>query len=107
MLYRMCYTYCHFAERFGTLAYDRRVKHCYVPEIVGIAIGFLIAAQHNARLAALTHTPSPMNFLNKICYHLDNEKPHLLLVCEYRTSDAKMPARVAREKSLDDISGWI
>ncbi|MEZ7880448.1 MAG: nitroreductase family protein, partial [Rhodospirillales bacterium] len=95
------------AERFGTLAYGRRVKHCYVPESVGIATGFLIAALHNARLATLTHTPSPMNFLNKICYRPDNEKPYLLFVCGYPSSDAKIPARVARKKSLDDISGWV
>ena len=96
-----------FAERFGTLPDDRRVKHYYVPESVGIATGFLIAALHNAGLATLTHTPSPMNFLNKICNRPDNEKPYLLLVCGYPTPDAKIPAAGARKKRLDDISSWI
>ena len=96
-----------FAERFGTLEDGRRVKHYYVPESVGIATGFLIAALHNAGLATLTHTPSPMNFLNDICDRPDNEKPYILLVCGYPSKDAKVPAAGAEKKPLDEISSWI
>ncbi len=55
-----------FGQRWGEGADGERVKHYYVPESVGIACGFLIAALHNAGLASLTHTPSPMKFLNEI-----------------------------------------
>jgi len=96
-----------FAERFGTLEDGRRVKHYYVPESVGIATGFLIAALHNAGLATLTHTPSPMNFLNRICQRPDNERPYLLLVCGYPTDDAKIPAAGAAKKPLNEISSWL
>lgn len=96
-----------FAERFGTLEDGRRVKHYYVPESVGIATGFLIAALHNAGLATLTHTPSPMNFLNRICERPDNERPYILLVCGYPAKDAKIPAAGASKKSLAEISSWL
>lgn len=96
-----------FAERFGTLEDGRRVKHYYVPESVGIATGFLIASLHNAGLATLTHTPSPMNFLNGICGRPDNERPYILLVCGYPTPDAQVPRAGARKKSLDDVSSWF
>lgn len=96
-----------FAERFGTLEDGRRVKHYYVPESVGIATGFLIAALHYAGLATLTHTPSPMNFLNRICQRPDNERPYLLLVCGYPTDDAKIPAAGAAKKPLNEISSWL
>lgn len=96
-----------FAERFGTLEDGRRVKHYYVPESVGIATGFLIAALHNAGLATLTHTPSPMNFLNGICHRPDNERPYILLVCGYPTEDAKVPKAGAAKKPLDRVSSWF
>lgn len=96
-----------FAERFGTLEDGRRVKHYYVPESVGIATGFLIAALHNAGLATLTHTPSPMNFLNRICGRPDNERPYILLVCGYPTEDAKIPAAGASKRPLAKISSWL
>jgi iodotyrosine deiodinase len=56
-------------------AKGRKIKHYYVPESVSIAIGLLIASLHSAGLATLTHTPSPMGFLNQICGRPDNEKP--------------------------------
>ena len=55
-----------FAQRYGLAADGRRVKHYYVPESVGIACGFLIAALHGAGLATLTHTPNPMGFLREV-----------------------------------------
>lgn len=96
-----------FAERYGTMDDGRRIKHYYVSESVGIATGFLITALHNAGLATLTHTPSPMNFLNKICNRPDNERPYILLVCGYPTPDAKIPAEATRKKTLEEVSSWF
>ena len=64
-----------------------RVKNYYVPESVGIATGFLIAALHGAGLVTLTHTPSPMGFLNDICGRPETEKPYILLVVGYPAED--------------------
>lgn len=66
-------------------------KHYYVNESVGIAVGFLLCAIHNAGLCALTHTPSPMNFLQKILNRPKNEKPFLLIPVGYPVEDAKVP----------------
>ena len=93
-----------FAQRHGTGADGRRIKHYYVPESVGIASGLLIAALHNAGLATLTHTPAPMGFLNAICARPANEKPVILLVAGYPAEDATVP-RIAR-KAADDIAVW-
>ena len=68
-----------------------RVKHYYATESVGIATGILITALHNAGLATLTHTPSPMRFLNKIFKRPDNERPFLLLVTGFPHKEAKIP----------------
>lgn len=94
-----------FAERHGLDADGRRVKHYYVPESVGIASGFLIAALHNAGLATLTHTPAPMGFLNEICGRPDNEKPYILMVAGYPAEGAAVPA--ITRKPLDKIADWI
>jgi nitroreductase len=75
------------------------VKHYYPTESVGIATGFLIAALHHAGLATLTHTPSPMGFLNEILDRPSNEKPFLLLVVGYPAEDARVPDIV--RKPLD------
>ncbi|MEX0407660.1 nitroreductase family protein [Aquibium sp. LZ166] len=80
-----------FAQRYGTTADGRRIKHYYVPESVGIASGFLIAALHGAGLATLTHTPSPMGFLNEICGRPDHEKAVILLVVGYPAERATVP----------------
>ncbi|MHA1567767.1 MAG: nitroreductase family protein [Alphaproteobacteria bacterium] len=96
-----------FAQRFGQLADGRRVKHYYVPESVGIATGFLIAALHNAGLVTLTHTPSPMGFLNEICGRPDNEKPYILLVTGYPTDDCVVPAFGGTRKDLADYTNWL
>ena len=80
-----------FLERFGIDAQGKRIKNYYMPESVGLACGFLIAALHHAGLATLTHTPSPMGFLNEILDRPAREKPFLLLVVGYPKSDAKVP----------------
>lgn len=80
----------------------RRVKNYYVNESVGIATGFLIAAIHHAGLVALTHTPSPMGFLNGILDVPPDNKPFLLLVAGYPAQDAQVP--VITKKSLEEIA---
>lgn len=70
---------------------NTRSKHYYVNESVGIACGMLITAIHNAGLVTLTHTPSPMGFLQEILNRPKNEKPFLLLPVGYPAEDAKVP----------------
>lgn len=94
-----------FGQRYGADGNGGKVKHYYVPESVGIASGFLIAALHNAGLATLTHTPSPMGFLNEICGRPDSEKAYILLVVGYPAQDCMVPR--IEKKSLDDVSVWI
>lgn len=93
-----------FGQRYGLGPEGGKVKHYYVPESVGIATGLLIAGLHNAGLASLTHTPSPMGFLNAICGRPDNEKPIILLVAGYPADDAKVPD--IRRKGADEIIVW-
>lgn len=94
-----------FGQRWGVGAEGEKVKHYYVPESVGIACGFLIAALHNAGLATLTHTPSPMGFLNEICGRPENEKAYILLVVGYPADGCTVP-RIAK-KTLDEVSVWM
>ena len=96
-----------FAQRHGTLPDGTRVKHYYVPESVGIATGFLVAALHHAGLVTLTHTPSPMNFLNAICGRPEQEKPYLLLVAGYPAEGCEVPVAGGRKKRLAEIADWI
>lgn len=77
-------------------------KNYYVNESVGIASGFLLAALHNAGLATLTHTPSPMNFLGEILKRPANEKAYLLIPVGYPAEDAEVPEIV--KKPFDEIS---
>ena len=79
-----------------------KAKNYYVNESVGIAAGFLISAIHNAGLVTLTHTPSPMNFLQKVLDRPENERAFLLLPVGYPTEDAKVP--VLKRKDLADMS---
>ena len=81
-----------FLERYGIDTDGKRVKNYYTPESVGIATGMLISALHHAGLASLTHTPSPMRFLNDILERPKSERPYLLLVVGYPGEDAKVPA---------------
>ena len=68
-------------------------------------MGFLIASLHNAGLATLTHTPSPMGFLNEICGRPANEKPYVLLVAGYPAEDCKVP--VIAKKKLEEVSIFL
>jgi nitroreductase len=68
-----------------------RVKHYYVRESVGIAVGFLLAAMTHAGLATLTHTPSPMGFLRKILGRPENERPYVVIPVGYPAADATVP----------------
>ena len=77
-----------FLQKFGELPDGRKVKHYYPTESTGIATGILITALHHAGLATLTHTPSPMKFLNEILGRPKSERPFLLLVVGCRTSAA-------------------
>jgi iodotyrosine deiodinase len=76
-------------------------KNYYVDESVGIACGFLLAAIHNAGLAALTHTPSPMNFLRDILHRPQNEVPYLLIPVGYPSEGALVPD--IQRKPLEEI----
>lgn len=91
-----------FAERHRVLPNGARRANYYVPESVGIATGFLIAALHHAGLATLTHTPSPMGFLNRILGRPANDKPFLLLVVGHPADGAQVP--VITKKPLDVVS---
>ena len=77
-------------------------KNYYVNESVGIAAGFLLAALHNAGLVALTHTPSPMAFLNEILKRPLNEKPILLIPVGYPTQDTRIPN--LKKKTFAEVS---
>jgi nitroreductase len=94
-----------FAQSYGLTPEGEKVKHYYAAESVGIATGFLIAALHHAGLATLTHTPSPMAFLNDILGRPSNERPFLLLVVGYPADDAQVPD--IRKKSLEEIVTFI
>ena len=77
-------------------------KNYYVQESVGIACGFLLTAIHQAGLASLTHTPSPMNFLAEILNRPENEKPYLLIPVGYPTEDCQVPELT--RKPLNEVS---
>ena len=77
-------------------------KNYYVNESVGIASGFLLAALHNAGLATLTHTPSPMNFLGKILDRPENEKAYILIPVGYPSEKAEVPN--IKKKPFSEIS---
>jgi iodotyrosine deiodinase len=94
-----------FAERYGTDASGDRRDNYYVTESVGLATGLLIAALHHAGLASLTHTPSPMGFLNEILGRPANERPFLLLVVGYPADGATVPAIV--RKPLAEIATFV
>ena len=76
----------------------------YVSESVGLAAGLLLAAVHQAGLVALTHTPSPMNFLAKLLDRPENERPFLLIPIGYPAEDAQVPD--IERKPLEEIMAW-
>jgi nitroreductase len=95
-----------FIRRFERLPDGGKRKHYYTDESVGVATGLLLAAIHHAGLVSLTHTPSPMKFLNGILGRpKDIERPFLLLVVGYPAGDARVPD--IRRKPLAEIADFI
>jgi nitroreductase len=94
-----------FLQKYGQLPDGRKVKHYYPAESTGLATGILITALHRAGLATLTHTPSPMRFLNEILGRPKSERPFLLLVVGYPADDARVPD--IERKSLDEFTSWV
>lgn len=82
---------------------EKQVKHYYAVESVGLACGLLLASLHQAGLATLTHTPSPMGFLREILGRPKNEFPFLLIPVGYPAAGAKVPAHALKRKSLDEV----
>jgi nitroreductase len=94
-----------FQKRYDVLPDGRKVKTYYPSESAGIATGFLISAVHHAGLATLTHTPSPIGFLNKILNRPRHEKPFLILVVGYPAKDAVVPD--IQRKPLEGITTFL
>lgn len=96
-----------FAQSFGVREDGSKIKHYYVPESVGIATGFLIAALHNVGLACLTHTPSPMGFLGEILGRPKNERAYVNLVVGYPAEDATVPVHATQKKALAEFVSYF
>ena len=94
-----------FVEAHGVSADGAVVKHYYATESVGLATGILITALHDAGLVTLTHTPSPMGFLNTLLGRPTNERPFLLLVTGYPAPGARVPD--ITRKQLDQIATFL
>jgi nitroreductase len=94
-----------FVQPFSMREDGTRMKHYYSSESVGIATGLLIAALHRSGLATLTHTPSPMAFLNSILNRPVHEKPFLLLVVGHPAEGAMVPN--LQRKPLDAVSSFV
>ncbi len=93
-----------FKKSYELLEDGTKSKNYYVNESVGLACGFLLTAIHNAGLVALTHTPSPMNFLQKILKRPENERPFLLIPVGYPPIDAEVPD--IHRKTLEEIASF-
>jgi iodotyrosine deiodinase len=94
-----------FAKSYTISPQGKKVKNYYVSESVGIATGILITALHQSGLATLTHTPSPMRFLNQILNRPQNEHPFLILVVGYPAEDAEVPK--INKKPFNEINTLI
>ncbi len=94
-----------FLQKFGENEQGEKVKHYYPVESTGLATGLLITALHTAGLATLTHTPSPMKFLNEILDRPKSERPFLLLVVGYPADDAEVPD--IRRKPLEEVVSFV
>ena len=97
-----------FAQRWGLVPTagggTRRVKHYYVDESVGIAVGLMLTTLHLAGLATLTHTPSPMTFIRELLGRPPNERPFVIVPVGYPAADAQVPD--IRRKPLDEVRVW-
>lgn len=96
-----------FAQRKGGIADDGHTQNYYVNESVGIACGMLLATLHEAGLATLTHTPSPMGFLRKVCERPEWEKPLMIVVVGHPAPGATVPAKALLKKPLSQIASWL
>lgn len=83
---------------------DQKIQYYYTHESIGIALGFLLAALHRAGLATLTHTPSPMKFLERILERPSNERAYMLIPVGYPVDDCEVPNLT--RKPLDEIRDW-
>ena len=90
-----------FEQRYGLGRDGARVANYYVKESVGIAAGFFVAAVHNAGLATLTHTPSPMAFLTRLLRRPENERPFVLFPVGFPAADCEVPD--LERKALDEV----
>lgn len=93
-----------FAQLHGYDARGNKLKHYYVQESVGIACGLFITALHYMGLCTLTHTPSPMRFLNRILQRPDHERPYILFPIGFASPEATVPD--LKRKSLEEVSVW-
>lgn len=93
-----------FKKSYDLNAEGKKTNTYYANESCGLACGFLLAAIHNAGLVALTHTPSPMNFLSKILKRPVNEKPFLLIPVGYAAEACWVPD--IKRKELTEVSSW-
>lgn len=93
-----------FRRPYEIDAEGKKRQNYYVQESCGLACGFLLAAIHHAGLIALTHTPSPMNFLATLLNRPENEKPFLLIPVGYAADDCWVPD--LKRKSLDAFTAW-
>jgi len=91
-----------FAEQHGVGPDGERIQNYYVKESVGIACGLFVAALHRMGLATLTHTPSPMRFLNEILDRPAREQPSILFPIGYPAPDCLVPD--LRRKALDEVA---
>ena len=96
-----------FEQKFTEDISNSKIKNYYVKESVGIATGILIASLHYSGLSMLTHTPSPMKFLNKILKRPYSEKPFALLVVGLPTNNCNVPHFAFQKKTMDKISSWF
>ena len=94
-----------FKRSYELESNDHKHQNYYVTESCGIACGFLLAAIHHAGLVALTHTPSPMNFLTKILNRPENEKPFLLIPVGYPLKECWVPD--LKRKTISEMCVWI
>ncbi|MGL4312990.1 MAG: nitroreductase family protein [Sphingomonas sp.] len=96
-----------FAQRRGGIDPGDDKQNYYINESVGIATGFLLAALHAANVATLTHTPNPMQFLNRVCGRPASEKPVMIVVAGHAAPDATVPLHALRKKPLEQITTWL
>lgn len=96
-----------FGQRRGGPESGDDRQNYYVTESVGIAVGLLLAALHEAGLATLTHTPNPMGFLSDLCGRPATEKPMMVVVAGHPAADARVPLHAVQRKPLGEVASWI